>query len=485
MMTPKRRESSFHFLPISSSTSSLADKNRSKSTLYRDVPALFGLHSRSQAAERIPKNLSSPSPSSSANSGFYKRLLEWLSRKNKTRRRYSELASTDAPSLKPATSLRNQSAPMIFDVQPRAVHQVVAYPEIEESPQSSKDEPVDPTAAEQNWRADETAPCNATSSIHCVQKQDNEEKGDDEIDAEWIIPWSDIEVGEAITHGGSCTINRGRWHGDVIIHQFDLKNLNEIKSFWLDVQSLSKLRHENILLFMGIATDNTTHTIVNSAPRGVSVATFRRGVKNGKSERIGMRAAVSISRQVAQATGYLHARGIVYGKLNPHNIFLEGDNYRVKLSLLDHGLVDSAPLQKNYGCMPKMQLSYYSPELVRSIVVQPPEIQFSAVSTKFSDVYALGSFMYDLIAGHPPFDQEETDSVLWRIGSGRTTNLQDINCNARLKALIESCWCSDPLQRPSCIEVVRRLQPSALLCKSHSCSEPERLNRLGMCKLAC
>ena len=57
-------------------------------------------------------------------------------------------------------------------------------------------------------RADETAPCNATSSIHCVQKQDNEEKGDDEIDAEWIIPWSDIEVGEAITHGGSCTINR-------------------------------------------------------------------------------------------------------------------------------------------------------------------------------------------------------------------------------------------------------------------------------------
>ena len=40
---------------------------------------------------------------------------------------------------------------MIFDVQPRAVHQVVAYPEIEESPQSSKDEPVDPTAAEQNW----------------------------------------------------------------------------------------------------------------------------------------------------------------------------------------------------------------------------------------------------------------------------------------------------------------------------------------------
>lgn len=58
-----------------------------------------------------------------------------------------------------------------------------------------------------------------------------------------------------------------------------------------------------------------------------------------------MRAAVSISRQVAQATGYLHARGIIHGKLNPHNIFLEGDNYRVKLSLLDHGLVDTVATQ--------------------------------------------------------------------------------------------------------------------------------------------
>ena len=126
---------------------------------------------------------------------------------------------------------------------------------------------------------------------------------------------------------------------------------------------------------MGIATEASSYTIVNSAPRGVSVANFRLGLKNGKPERIGsvllfvfslgrkkvdncatswlnvvidlcrMRAAVSISRQVAQATGYLHARGIVHGKLNPHNIFLEGDNYRVKLSLLDHGLVDTAALQ--------------------------------------------------------------------------------------------------------------------------------------------
>lgn len=81
--------------------------------------------------------------------------------------------------------------------------------------------------------------------------------------------------------------NRGRWHGDVIIHQFELKSPNEIKSFWSDVESLSKLRHENLLLFMGIATESPSYTIVNSAPRGLSVATIRSGLKNGKPERIG------------------------------------------------------------------------------------------------------------------------------------------------------------------------------------------------------
>ena len=113
-------ESSFHFLPMSSSsTTSLGDKTGSGSRLYREVPALFGVHTRRQTAagNSSPLNLSSSS-SSSGNGGFYKRLLEWLSRKNKSRRRFSEAAVTEGTARLPS-SLRNQSAPMIFDVYPR------------------------------------------------------------------------------------------------------------------------------------------------------------------------------------------------------------------------------------------------------------------------------------------------------------------------------------------------------------------------------
>ena len=58
------------------------------------------------------------------------------------------------------------------------------------------------------------------------------------------------------------------------------------------MQSLTKLRHENLLLFMGIATESPSsrYVIVNSAPRGLSLADVRsQAVKNAKQqpERIG------------------------------------------------------------------------------------------------------------------------------------------------------------------------------------------------------
>jgi len=50
-----------------------------------------------------------------------------------------------------------------------------------------------------------------------------------------------------------------------------------------------------------------------------------------------MRSRVNIGRQVAQAMGYLHAKGITAQILNSRNIYLEP---KVKLSLLDQGMAE-------------------------------------------------------------------------------------------------------------------------------------------------
>ena len=48
-----------------------------------------------------------------------------------------------------------------------------------------------------------------------------------------------------------------------------------------------------------------------------------------------MHTRIHTIRQISQAMGYLHAKGIVMGKLNSKNIYLEP---KVKLCLMDYGM---------------------------------------------------------------------------------------------------------------------------------------------------
>lgn len=56
-----------------------------------------------------------------------------------------------------------------------------------------------------------------------------------------------------------------------------------------------------------------------------------------REEKVSVHLGISITRQVAQGMGYLHARGIVIRKLNSKNIFLDT---KVKLCLMDYGMAE-------------------------------------------------------------------------------------------------------------------------------------------------
>lgn len=73
--------------------------------------------------------------------------------------------------------------------------------------------------------------------------------------------------------------------------------------------------------------------------------------------------------------------------LTSKSIYLE---CKVKISMLD----DGAPLKKHdvggVGCVRRGHLTYLSPELMKTIRVDPPAVVVAAVMTKESDVYAFG-----------------------------------------------------------------------------------------------
>ncbi len=55
-------------------------------------------------------------------------------------------------------------------------------------------------------------------------------------------------------------------------------------------------------------------------------------------QKMSLHSRVSIVRQIAQAMGYLHAKGIVMRKLNTKNIYMEP---KVKLCLMDYSMTET------------------------------------------------------------------------------------------------------------------------------------------------
>lgn len=298
-------------------------------------------------------------------------------------------------------------------------------------------------------------------------------ESDDEL-VEWRIPYEDVQIGKKVRSGRSHDIYKGRWHGEVMIHVYHINTADESETFWKQVKSMSMIRHENISLFMGICTD------IN-LPQLAIVTSVRKAQSLYEQIHVDkvhcpLPNKIHIARQVAQGMSYLHAKGIVHRKLNSKNILLES---KVKLCLLDEGMAEQQLDRQDYGCIPNGHLTYVSPEIIKSMVVQPPKLVSNQPYTKSSDVYAFGTVLFELFGERWPFEGQMNESIIWQIGSGRKPSLNHVQCSNGIKSLMNECWSCDAECRPGFPYILKVVQDNIVFHRRHSSSEPENLNKIG------
>jgi serine/threonine-protein kinase len=152
---------------------------------------------------------------------------------------------------------------------------------------------------------------------------------------------------------------------------------------------------------------------------------------------LGAREVLRIGIQTAQGLAAAHAQGLVHRDIKPSNILLENGVERVMLT--DFGLaraVDDASLTQSGVVAGTPQ--YMSPEQARG----------EAVDHR-SDLFSLGSVLYFMCTGHPPFRADSTPAVLRRVCDERPRPLAEVNSDvpAWLTEIVERLHAKDPSAR--------------------------------------
>lgn len=160
-------------------------------------------------------------------------------------------------------------------------------------------------------------------------------------------------------------------------------------------------------------------------------------------------ALIRIAMQIAQGLDAAHSQGLVHRDIKPANILLDKDVDRVVIT--DFGLARTA----DDACLTKTGVLAGTPQYM-----SPEQARGESVDHR-SDLFSLGTVMYTMAAGHPPFRAETGYGILRRIIDDQPRNLREIRPEipAWLCRIIEKLHAKSPADRyQSAAEVAELLR---------------------------
>ncbi|XP_052152019.1 serine/threonine-protein kinase CTR1-like isoform X3 [Oryza glaberrima] len=266
--------------------------------------------------------------------------------------------------------------------------------------------------------------------------------------ADWLeISWDELELKERVGAGSFGTVYRADWHGsDVAVKVLTDQDVGEaqLKEFLREIAIMKRVRHPNVVLFMGAVTKCPHLSIVTEyLPRG---SLFRLINKASAGEMLDLRRRLRMALDVAKGINYLHCLNppIVHWDLKTPNMLVD-KNWSVKVG--DFGLsrfkANTFISSKSVAGTPE----WMAPEFLRG---EP--------SNEKCDVYSFGVILWELMTMQQPWNGLSPAQVVGAVAFQNRRLPIPQETVPELAALVESCWDDDPRQRPSFSSIVDTLK---------------------------
>ena len=264
-----------------------------------------------------------------------------------------------------------------------------------------------------------------------VLEQQLRERDREERESSWVVSKNDIRMTERILgRGGWGEVRVARFHGlevaAKVLHETIISEYN-VSLFSREMNIASKIRHPNLLQFIGATTEGNPMILTELMP-----TSLRKELETGG---LAYPAILSISLDVACALNYLHLfkpHPILHRDVSSANVLLQicgSSGWRAKVS--DYG---SANLEPLIGRTTNPGNPVYS----------APEAGNPREHSPSMDVFSYGVLLLEMITRRIPLPEE-------RVG------LIDGIRRVSFKSLVERCLIVEYRHRPTMNDIITEL----------------------------
>jgi serine/threonine protein kinase/WD40 repeat protein len=224
-----------------------------------------------------------------------------------------------------------------------------------------------------------------------------------------------------------------------------LADSRRLERFVLESRAAGMLNHPNIVRILEVGEDQHLPHIVSEYVSGPNLAYWLAGQQAPIEPRLAARLIANLARGV----GHAHQQGVVHRDIKPGNVLLQRTQGRGNLPpefqliprLTDFGV---ARVESSTGLTRTGEImgtpAYLSPEQARG--------QVNDVGPR-SDIFSLGSLLYEFLIGRPAFSGENDLAILTKVSKAEFTPPRRVNpaIPRELEAICLKCMQLDPAER--------------------------------------
>ncbi|XP_058213886.1 serine/threonine-protein kinase STY46-like [Rhododendron vialii] len=261
----------------------------------------------------------------------------------------------------------------------------------------------------------------------------------------WEIDPRLLKFGKQVASGTYGDLYKGTYCNQEVaikILKPDQINADCRKDFAQEVFILRKVRHRNVVQFIGACTQSPSLCIVTEFMSGGSVYDYLHKRKGTFKLPSLLRVAIDISKGM----DYLHQNNIIHRDLKAANLLMD-----------EHDVVKVA----DFGvARVKAQSGVMTAETGTYRWMAPEVIEHKSYDHK-ADIFSYGIVMWELLTGKIPYEYlTPLQAAVGVVQQGLRPTIPK-NAHPKLAELLRKCWQQDPTSRPDFSEITEILQQIA------------------------